>query len=185
MEIEAFIGHYRHLNDEDGRQRVIRNGYLPEREIQTGIGQVAVRVPRSRDRGTGAPITFRSSLLPPYLRRTRSIEELLPWLYLKGISTGDFSDALGALVGSDAPGLSAGTIGRLKEKWKAELEEWRKRDLRGKQYIYLWVDGIYCNVRMEERQCLLVIIGATEDGKKELVALKTDIVKVSCPGWGC
>jgi len=172
VEIEAFIGHYRHLYDEEGRQRVIRNGYLPKREIQTGIGRVVVRVPRSRDRGTGGPISFRSSLLPPYLRRTRSLEELLPWLYLKGISTGDFSEALGALVGSDAPGLSAGTIGRLKEKWKTELDEWRKRDLRGKRYIYLWVDGIYCNVRMEERQCLLVIIGATEDGKKELVALE-------------
>jgi len=173
VEIEEFIEHCRHLSDEQGRQRIIRNGYLPEREIQTGIGQVAVRVPRSRDRGTeGEPITFRSSLLPPYLRRTRSIEELLPWLYLKGVSTGDFSEALRALLGSDAPGLSAKTIGRLKEKWKEDLEGWQKRDLKGKRYVYLWVDGIYCNVRMEERQCLLVIIGATKEGKKELVALE-------------
>jgi len=173
VEIEAFIGHCKDLKDEEGRQRIIRNGYLPEREIQTGIGQVAARVPRSRDRErAGKPIRFRSTLLPPYLRRTRSIEELLPWLYLKGISTGDFSEALAALLGEDARGLSAGTIGRLKEKWREDLEVWRKRDMRRKQYVYLWADGIYCNVRMEERQCLLVIIGVTEEGKKELVALE-------------
>jgi len=173
VEIEAFIGHYKDLKDEQGRQRVIRNGYLPEREIQTGIGQIAARVPRSRDREKeGKPIRFHSTLLPPYLRRTRSIEELLPWLYLKGISTGDFSEALAALLGEDAPGLSAGTIGRLKEKWREELKAWQKRDLRGRRYVYLWVDGIYCNVRMEERQCLLVIIGVTEEGEKELVALE-------------
>jgi transposase-like protein len=173
VEIETFIGHCKHLKDEQGRQRIIRNGYLPEREIQTGIGQIAARVPRSRDQDTeGEPIRFRSTLLPPYLRRTRSIEELLPWLYLKGISTGDFSEALAALLGRDAPGLSAGTIGRLKEKWREDLEVWRKRDLKGNRYAYLWADGIYCNVRMEERQCLLVIIGVTEEGKKELVALE-------------
>ena len=173
IEIETFLGHYRHLRDELGRQRVIRNGYLPKREIQTGIGQVAVRVPRSRDREKGGkPIRFRSTLLPPYLRRTRSIEELLPWLYLKGISTGDFREALAALLGDGAQGLSAGTIGRLKEKWREDLEAWRKRDLRGKRYVYLWVDGIYCSVRMEEKQCLLVIIGVTAGGKKELVALE-------------
>ena len=173
VEIETFIGHCKNLKDEQGRQRIIRNGYLPEREIQTGVGQIKTRVPRSRDReGAGSPIRFRSTLLPPYLRRTRSIEEVLPWLYLKGISTGDFSEALAALLGKDAPGLSAGTIGRLKEKWKEDLEVWRKRDLRGDRYVYLWADGIYCNVRMEERQCLLVIIGVTEEGKKELVALE-------------
>jgi len=173
VEVEAFIEHYKHLKDEQGRQRIIRNGYLPEREIQTGVGQVAARVPRSRDRETAdKPIRFRSTLLPPYLRRTRSIEELLPWLYLKGISTGDFSEALAALLGRDAQGLSAGTIGRLKEKWREDLELWRKRDLRGKRYVYMWADGIYCNVRMEERQCLLVIIGVTEEGKKELIALE-------------
>ena len=173
VEIETFIGHCKHLKDEQGRQRVIRNGYLPEREIQTGIGQLKARVPRSRDRETtGTPIRFRSTLLPPYLRRTRSIEEVLPWLYLKGISTGDFSEALAALLGEDAPGLSAGTIGRLKEKWKEDLDLWRKRNLKENRYVYLWADGIYCNVRMEERQCLLVIIGVTEEGKKELVAIE-------------
>jgi len=173
VEIETFIGHCKHLKDEQGRQRIIRNGYLPEREIQTGIGQLKARVPRSRDRETtGTPIRFRSTLLPPYLRRTRSIEEVLPWLYLKGISTGDFSEALAALLGEDAPGLSAGTIGRLKEKWKEDLDLWRKRNLKENRYVYLWADGIYCNVRMEERQCLLVIIGVTEEGKKELVAIE-------------
>ena len=172
-EIEIFIEHYKELRDTQGRQRVIRNGHLPKREIQTGIGQVKVRVPRSRDREPDeGPIRFSSSIVPPYLRRTRSIEELLPWLYLKGISTGDFKEALSALLGNDAPGLSPNTIGRLKAKWKADLEQWNGRELKGKRYIYWWVDGVYCNVRMEERQCLLVIIGATAEGKKELVAIE-------------
>lgn len=172
-EIRTFIEHYKHLKDDQGKQRIIRNGYLPEREVQTGIGQVAVCVPRSRDQDANEkPIRFHSVLLPPYLRRTRSIEELLPWLYLKGISTGDFSDALVALLGRDAPGLSPQTISRLKGKWKGELDQWSKRELKGKRYLYMWVDGIYCNVRMEEKHCLLVIIGVTEEGKKELVALE-------------
>jgi len=173
VEIKTFVEHYKHLKDDQGKQRIIRNGYLPEREVQTGIGQVAVCVPRSRDQdANGKPIRFHSVLLPPYLRRTRSIEELLPWLYLKGISTGDFSDALAALLGRDAPGLSPQTISRLKGKWKGELDQWSKRELKRKRYLYMWVDGIYCNVRMEEKQCLLVIIGVTEEGKKELVALE-------------
>ena len=171
-EIEGCIDFYKDLKDDLGRQRIIRNGYNPEREIQTGIGQIKVKVPRSRDRQPdGEPIRFTSSILPPYLRRTRSIEELLPWLYLKGISTGDFSDALEALLGKDAPGLSANTICRLKVKWIAEMEQWNKRKLAGKQYVYFWADGLHSNVRMAEKQCLLVIIGVTESGKKELVAL--------------
>jgi transposase-like protein len=117
------------------------------------------------------PIQFSSSLLPRYLRKTKSMEELIPWLYLKGISTNDFTDALGALVGKDSPGLSASTISRLKSIWQDDLERWQNRDLSHKRYAYIWADGIYCNVRMEERQCLLVIIGATENGKKELLAL--------------
>jgi len=172
-EIEGCIDFYKDLKDDLGRQRIIRNGYNPEREIQTGIGQIKVKVPRSRDRQPdGEPIRFTSSILPPYLRRTRSIEELLPWLYLKGISTGDFSDALEALLGKDAPGLSANTISRLKVKWIAEMEQWNKRKLAGKQYVYFWADGLHSNVRMAEKQCLLVIIGVTESGKKELVALE-------------
>jgi transposase-like protein len=172
-EIEGCIDFYKDLKDDLGRQRIIRNGYNPAREIQTGIGQIKVKVPRSRDRQPdGEPIRFTSSILPPYLRRTRSIEELLPWLYLKGISTGDFSDALEALLGKDAPGLSANTISRLKVKWIAEMEQWNKRKLAGKQYVYFWADGLHSNVRMAEKQCLLVIIGVTESGKKELVALE-------------
>jgi transposase-like protein len=173
-EIEGFLSQYRDLRDNQDRQRVVRNGYLPEREIQTGIGPVAVKVPRARDRQPdheSDSIRFTSSLLPPYLRKTKSMEELIPWLYLKGISTGDFSEALAALVGKDAPGLSASTISRLKSIWQEDLEQWQKRDLSHKRYVYIWADGIYCNVRMEERQCLLVIIGATEEGKKELLAL--------------
>jgi len=173
-EIEGFLSQYRDLRDNQDRQRVVRNGYLPEREIQTGIGPVAVKVPRARDRQPdheSDPIRFKSSLFPPYLRKTKSMEELIPWLYLKGISTGDFSEALSALVGKDAPGLSASTISRLKSIWEEDLEQWQKRDLSHKRYVYIWTDGIYCNVRMEERQCLLVIIGATEEGEKELLAL--------------
>jgi transposase-like protein len=172
-EIEGCIDFYKDLKDDLGRQRIIRNGYNPEREIQTGIGQIKVKVPRSRDRQPdGEPIRFTSSILPPYLRRTRSIEELLPWLYLKGISTGDFSDALEALLGENAPGLSANTISRLKVKWISEMEQWNKRKLIDKHYVYFWADGLHSNVRMAEKQCLLVIIGVTESGKKELVALE-------------
>ena len=174
-EIESFLAMYADLKDDRGCRRITRNGYLPGREIQTGVGPVYVRAPRARDRGPEeAPdqIRFNSALLPPYLRRTKSMEELIPWLYLKGISTGDFSEALSALVGKDAPGLSASTISRLKEGWQDDLEEWQKRDLSHKRYAYMWADGIYCNVRMEEKQCLLVIIGATKDGRKELVALE-------------
>ena len=174
-EIESFLAMYFDLKDNQGCQRITRNGYLPEREIQTGVGPVQVRAPRVRDRGQEEEtdrIRFSSAILPPYLRKTKSMEELIPWLYLKGISTGDFSEALSALVGKDAPGLSASTISRLKEGWQDDLEEWQRRDLSHKRYVYFWADGIYCNVRMEEKQCLLVIIGATKDGNKELVAIE-------------
>ncbi|MCD4811375.1 IS256 family transposase [bacterium] len=177
-EIEGFLAQYRDFRDTQDRQRLVRNGYLPERQIQTGIGPVAVKVPRARDRQPdheSGSIRFRSSLLPPYLRKTKSMEELIPWLYLKGISTNDFTEALSALVGKDAPGLSATTISRLKSIWQEDLDKWQKRDLSHKRYVYIWADGIYCNVRMEERQCLLVIIGATEDGKKELLALNSGL----------
>jgi len=176
VEIKGFLSQYADLKDDQGRMRVTRNGYLPEREIQTGIGPVPTKAPRIRDRqpeNESGRIRFSSSILPPYLRKTKSMEELLPWLYLKGISTGDFSEALAALVGKDAPGLSAPTISRLKTIWQDDLKQWQKRDLSNKRYVYIWADGIYCNVRMEERQCLLVIIGATKNGKKELLALES------------
>lgn len=174
-EIETFLKQYKDIPDDNGCQRVVRNGYLPEREIQTGIGQVAVKAPRIRDRQPDpckGRIRFTSAILPPYLRRTRSIETFLPWLYLKGISTGDFTDALAALLGKNAPGLSPATISRLKTFWQDEYKQWQQRDLSKKRYVYIWADGIYCNVRMDDRQCLLVIVGATEDGHKELVALE-------------
>jgi transposase-like protein len=173
-EIEIFLNQYKDLKDETGLQRIVRNGYLPERQIQTGIGPVPVDVPRVRDRQqqTAERISFRSGILPPYLRKTRSMEQLIPWLYLKGVSTGDFSDALTALVGKDAPGLSAPTISRLKTVWQQEFQQWQKRSLSEKRYVYIWADGIYCNVRMEDKQCLLVIMGATADGVKELVAIE-------------
>jgi putative transposase len=177
-EIEGFLAQYRDLRDTQDRQRLVRNGYLPERQIQTGIGPVSVKVPRARDRQPdhkSGPVRFRSSLLPPYLRKTRSMEELIPWLYLKGISTSDFTESLAALVGKDAPGLSSPTISRLKSIWQEDLDKWKKRDLSHRRYAYIWADGIYCNVRMEEKQCLLVIIGATEDGKKELLALNSGL----------
>ena len=179
VELEEFLTRYEDLRDARGRQRLVRNGYLPEREIQTGIGAVSVRVPRVRDRRPcgETPIRFTSKLLPPYLRRSKSLDELLPWLYLKGVSRGDFSEALSALpvshLGSRAPGLSASTISRLKEGWQAEFTAWRERDLAQRRYVYWWADGISCKVRMEDaRQCLLVIIGVREDGRKELVALE-------------
>jgi putative transposase len=173
-EIDHFISQYDGLKDDRGRQRIVRNGYLPERMIQSGIGSVPVQAPRARDRQPYAPerIRFSSAILPTYLRRTKSIEELIPWLYLKGISTGDFSEAMASLLGKDAPGLSPATVSRLKSVWLLDYANWQKRDLSRKQYVYFWVDGIYCNVRMDDKQCILVIIGATENGTKELVAFE-------------
>jgi len=169
-EVQEFLTRHAPLKDENNRQRVVRNGYLPERTIQTGLGDIAVTAPRVRDR-EGA-IRFSSQILPPYLRRTKSLAELLPWLYLRGISTGDFSSVLTSLLGQDAPGLSAATIQRLKESWKEDHRQWATRDL-SNTYVYLWADGIHFNVRMDEaHQCVLVVIGATADGKKELLAIQ-------------
>ena len=174
-EVSGFIAEHAHLLDEDGRQRLVRHGFLPEREVMTGIGKVPVQVPRVRDRGTnedGSKIKFHSSLVPPYLRKAKSVEELLPWLYLKGISTGDFGEALAALLGPDAEGLSASTITRLKASWWEEYETWRKRDLSGKRYVYIWADGVYFTPRLDgDRQCMLVIIGADAYGEKDVLAI--------------
>ena len=139
VEIESFISQYKDLSDALSRRRIVRNGHLPEREIQTGIGPVTVKAPRVRDRHdqSSKRIRFSSSILPPYLRRTKSMEELIPWLYLKGISTGDFSDALAAIVGKEAPGLSATTISRLKSSWQKDFQVWQKRDLSGKIRLFL------------------------------------------------
>jgi putative transposase len=163
----------------------VRHGHLPEREIMTGIGPVAVRCPRVRDRiGEGSErIHFSSAILPPYARRSKSLEVLIPILYLKGVSTGDFEEALIALLGKDAGGLSATTIGRLKGAWSKEHARWSKRDLSAKRYVYFWADGIHVQARLEDAaQCLLVIIGATPEGKKELVGL-IDGVRESAQSW--
>lgn len=175
-EVAAYLAEHTGARDEAGRQLVVRNGHCPPRRIQTGLGDVEVRRPRVDDRrrdGNGERIRFTSKILPPYLRRTKSIEELIPWLYLKGISSGDFSEALAALLGQDAPGLSATTVVRLKQVWETDFKDWNRRSLEGKRYVYLWVDGIHFNIRLEEhRQCILVVMGATADGKKELVAVQ-------------
>ena len=172
-EVEEFLARFDEIRDSSGKRLVIRNGYKRERTIQTGIGDIPVMAPRVADRRKDeSRIRFSSSILPPYLRRTKSIEELLPWLYLKGVSTGDFSEALAALLGKDAPGLSASTISRLKDAWSEELKEWHQRSLRGKEYVYLWVDGIHFGARMEDAsQCMLVVIGATKHVVKELLTI--------------
>ena len=151
---------------EDGRARLVRHGHLPEREVITGIGAVPVKVPRMRDRGSEAEkVRFTSKILPPYLRKTKSIEELLPWLYLKGISTGDFHEALAALLGPNAAGLSSTTISRLKAEWWDEYDLWQRRDLSTRRFVYVWADGVYFRPRMaEEKQCVLVLVGADEWG---------------------
>ena len=184
-EVATLLSRYADESTEDGRQRLVRHGHLPEREIMTGIGPVAVRCPRVRDRvGEGSErIRFSSAILPPYARRSKSLEVLIPILYLKGVSTGDFEEAFVALLGKDAGGLSASTIGRLKEAWSEEHTRWSKRDLSAKRYVYFWVDGIHVQARLEhDAQCLLVIIGATPAGKKELVGL-TDGVRESTRSW--
>lgn len=167
--------------DSAGRRAAVRNGHLPERELVTGIGPISIRQPRVRDRRAGQ--RFTSKILPPFMRRIPSIDSLIPCLYLKGISTGDFSEALEAILGPNAAGLSATNIVRLKEGWKQDYEVWRKRDLSDQHYVYIWVDGIHFNVRLDdERSCILVMIGATKDGRKELMAVQ-DGYRESTLSW--
>lgn len=183
-EVAQWIEEHQHVTDDRGRRQVVRNGYLPERKLVTAVGEVAVQQPRVRDRRPEEQREkFSSKLLPPYLRKTKSMEELIPYLYLKGVSTGDFQEALSALLGPDCPGLSATTITRLKSVWEQEYREWSSRSLEGKEYVYVWADGIHVNIRLEEdRQCILVLIGATKDGKKELIAM-TDGHRESAQSW--
>jgi transposase-like protein len=169
-EVAVYIDAHQDLRDEHGHRIVVRNGHMPEREVLTGAGPLKVKKPRVDDRREGQ--RFTSAILPPYLRRSPSIDALIPVLYLKGISTGDFTEALTAILGEGAVGLSAANIVRLKEGWQQEYDEWAKRDLSGKRYVYMWADAIYFNVRLsKERPCMLVIMGATPEGKKELVGL--------------
>lgn len=164
-EVMEYIEQFKSLKNEDDRRLVTRNGYLPERFIQTGIGKIPVNQPRVRDKREGQKFT--SSILPPYLRRTSSLDALIPALYLKGVSTGDFGEALEALLGENAKGLSPTNIVRLKEGWEKDFQMWSRRDLAQKHYVYFWVDGIYFNIRLnEDRPCLLIIIGALANGKK-------------------
>jgi transposase-like protein len=182
-EVREWIASHAHVTDEAGRGQVVRNGHLPKRSILTGIGPVEVEQPRVLDRRGEEGEAFSSKILPPYLRKTRSLEELIPWLYLKGVSTGDFSEALAALVGPSAQGVSASTITRFKAVWEEEFKEWTQKPLEGKQYVYLWADGVHFNVRLEEdRQCILVLMGATPEGKKELIAI-TDGYRESEQSW--
>ena len=186
-EVAEFLAKHIDLKVARGLNRVVRHGHLPEREVMTGIGPVIVRQPRLRDRGVAAEnverIRFTPAILPRYTRRSRSLEVLIPILYLKGLSTGDFEGALAALLGKDAPGLSASTIARLKEVWLDEHQHWSKRDLSAKRYVYVWADGIYLQARLEDaKHCILVIIGATPEGKKELLGF-TDGARESAQDW--
>jgi putative transposase len=176
-EVEEFIAQHDVRCDDRGRRLVVRNGHLPERELLTGAGRLQVQQPRVRDNSPNDAerVRFSSSILPAYLRKSPAIEELIPWLYLKGISSGDFGEALQALVGEKAQGLSPNVIVRLKEQWSDEYAAWMQRDLSRKQYVYIWADGIHVNVRLEDdankRQCILVLMGATSEGHKELIAV--------------
>lgn len=173
-EVAAFVEEHASLTTEDGKRRIVRNGYLPARKLLTGAGTLELRQPRARDREAqgGDAIRFSPTILPRYLRRSQSVDELIPWLYLKGISTGDFSEALQALVRPEAKALCANVVVKLKNAWSKELEAWDKRDLSDKEYVYVWADGVYFNVRLDDdRVCVLVLLGATKDGKKELIAI--------------
>jgi len=185
-EVGAHIEAHADLTDVSGRRRVVRHGHMPAREVQTGIGSISVRKPRVRDRDPDAPggaIRFTSAILPNDLRRAKSVEELLPWLYLKGISSGDVSEALAALLGPDAPGLAASTITRLKAVWWDEYEAWLRRDLSARRHVYFWADGVYFSPRMDhDRQCVLVIIGADELGNTDIVGM-VDGYRESAQSW--
>jgi len=176
-EVEAFIEAHHDRRDEAGRRLVVKNGSLPARKILTGAGAIEVQQGRVRDNSpdTENRVQFSPSVLPVYLRKTAAIEELIPWLYLKGVSTSGMGEALQALVGEQAQGLSANVVVRLKEQWSNEYEQWMQRDLSGKQFVYIWADGIHVKVRLEDdagkKQCILVLMGATADGKKELISV--------------
>ena len=187
-EVNEFLAQHADRRDARGNRLVVRSGYQRSREILTGAGRLKVEQPRARDNSSKKKdrVHFTSSILPPYLRRSKSIDELIPWLYLKGISTGDFREALQALLGEDARALSANVVVRLTQQWGQEYDEWSRRDLSEKQYAYVWADGIHVNVRLEneanQRQCLLVLMGATADGQKELIAV-VDGYRESQQSW--
>jgi putative transposase len=186
-EAEAFVEQFCEELLPDGRQRVVRHGYGPERVIQTGIGALEVKRPKVRDRAanaeSGEKVRFSSHILPRWARRSRSLDALLPVLYLRGISTGDFQEALAAILGPEAPNLSPGVISRLTAGWEKEYERWQRRDLAARRYVYIWADGVYLQARMEpEAECILVIVGATPEGKKELLGFHVGL-RESAQSW--
>jgi len=170
-ELALFLAGYSDVTLEQGRQAVVRNGYQPERSILTGIGPETVKMPKTRDR-SGQGIYFRSSLVPPYLKKTRRLDEMIPWLYLCGVSTNDFDRALKALFGESVKGLSPNSIARLKQSWEVEYAAWRDKSWKGHRMVYVWADGIYVNIRAAERRCVLVIIGCDEQGRKHFLAIE-------------
>ena len=180
-ELSTFMTAFSNQTDEQGRPLVVRNGYLPERDIVTGIGSIPVKMPKVRSRGD-EPVCFRSSMIPPYVRRSISVDVALPWLYLKGVSAGDMKPALSALLGSESKGLSDSVIHRLKTQWYDDYEQWRKRTLSKDKWVYLWVDGIYSNIRGNDKLCALVVIGANSQGQKRLLAVD-DGVRESKQSW--
>jgi putative transposase len=186
VEADAFVAQWKDLKLPDGRDRVVRHGHGPQRSIQTGIGPVEVRRAKVRDRAeveADQKIRFTSSILPKWARRTKSLDALLPILYLRGVSTGDFQEALAALLGKDAPNLSPAVISRLTAEWQADYDAWQKRDLSARRYVYIWADGVYLQARMENNaECMLVLIGATPEGKKELVGFQTG-ARESAQSW--
>lgn len=186
VEADAFVAQWKDLKLPDGRDRVVRHGHGPQRSIQTGIGPVEVRRAKVRDRAeveADQKIRFTSSILPKWARRTKSLDALLPVLYLRGVSTGDFQEALAALLGKDAPNLSPAVISRLTAEWQADYDTWQKRDLSARRYVYVWADGVYLQARMEDNaECMLVLIGATPEGKKELVGFQTG-ARESAQSW--
>jgi len=181
-EVADLLATYADQSTEQGHARVVLSGHHPRRDIQTGIGPVTVQVPKVRSR-QGIPVTFHSALVPPYVRKTASLEAAIPWLYLKGISTGEMQPALEALVGPEAKGLSASTVARLKQIWREEYTIWRQRRLDADQWVYIWVDGIYSGVRAEQqRLCALVVIGMNASGEKHLLAME-DGIRESTQSW--
>jgi putative transposase len=182
VELQEMLEHYSGRHTEDGRTGVVRNGYLPERELQTGMGPVTVRIPKVRAK-TGKPVTFHSALVPPYVRKTKSLEAAIPWLYLKGISSGEMGEALKVLVGPEAQGLSASTVSRLKQVWAQEYRTWCDERLNKDTWVYVWADGVYSGLRSEQTKlCSLVVIGVNERGEKHFLAIE-DGVRESTQSW--
>jgi len=181
-ELQELLSQYSDRRTDDGNAVVVRNGHLPERELQTGLGPVTVKIPKVRSKA-GAPVTFRSALVPPYVRKTKSLEAALPWLYLKGVSSGEMGEALKILIGPDAKGLSASTVSRLKQVWGQEYRSWRDEPLDKDRWVYVWADGVYSGLRGEQMKlCALVVIGVNERGEKHFLAIE-DGMRESTQSW--